>query len=294
MKRLLRQFLPWFVYPVVLIPAFLLHFILLGSEVSLLSSTFLPIIVATLLVTVLERLIPQRPSWQPTRDDIQTDLWFMLTVQLVLPKLLAFLAVLSLIEPLRDWNGNYVDIWPHHWPIAAQAVLLVVVGDFMRYWLHRAAHNVPLLWRLHAVHHSPDKLYWLNVGRFHPVEKGLQFIFDSLPFLFLGVHESVIALYFLFYSVNGFFLHSNIMLRYGVLNYLINTAELHRWHHSLRLSEANHNFGNNTIIWDLLFGTFYLPKDREVGTLGNNELHYPKNFIGQLHAPFHQRRDNDS
>ena len=61
--------------------------------------------------------------------------------------------------------------WPHGWPLGAQMVAMVLAVDFMRYWLHRACHTYAPLWRLHEVHHSPDILYTLNVGRFHPLEK---------------------------------------------------------------------------------------------------------------------------
>ena len=73
------------------------------------------------------------------------------------------------------------------WPIWIQAVLMVLVVDFLRYWLHRAAHQNDTLWRLHSVHHSVEQLYWLNTARFHPLEKALQMSLDSLPFLLMQV-----------------------------------------------------------------------------------------------------------
>jgi hypothetical protein len=102
---------------------------------------------------------------------------------------------------------------------------MVITVDLLRYWLHRACHRFHWLWRLHKVHHAPDILYALNVGRFHPVEKALHFCCDTLPFLLLGVAPEVIAGYFLLYSVNGFFQHSNVKLRYGWLNYLVGSAQ---------------------------------------------------------------------
>ena len=156
----------------------------------------------------------------------------------------------------------------HRWPLAAQVVLMILGADFLRYWLHRAMHTHPLLWRLHAVHHAPERLYWLNVGRFHPVDKAIQFLFDSLPFILLGVGADVVALYFVFYAINGFYQHSNGDVRLGLLNHLISGPELHRWHHSRVAAESNTNYGNNLIVWDILFGTRFLPSDREVGALG--------------------------
>jgi sterol desaturase/sphingolipid hydroxylase (fatty acid hydroxylase superfamily) len=163
---------------------------------------------------------------------------------------------------------------------------MILVVDFLRYWLHRAAHENKYLWQLHSVHHSVEQLYWLNTARFHPLEKALQMSLDSLPFLLMAVDERVLALYYIAYATNGFFQHSNIRLRFGVLNYVIGSAELHRWHHSRKPKESNANYGNNVIIWDLLFGTWYLPKDRDIQALGLQDRRYPRSFLAQMRAPF--------
>ena len=110
---------------------------------------------------------------------------------------------------------------------------MLLIADFGRYWLHRAFHKFGLMWRFHAVHHSPRRLYWLNVGRFHPIEKAVQYVFDALPFTLVGVSGDVLAGYFTFYAVNGFYQHSNCLVWLGRLNYVISGPELHRWHHSM-------------------------------------------------------------
>ena len=119
------------------------------------------------------------------------------------------------------------------------------------------------------MHHSVEQLYWLNTARFHPLEKALQMSLDSLPFLLMRCDaEGARALYYVAYATNGFFQHCNIELRYGLLNYIVGSAETHRWHHSRLPRESNANYGNTVIVWDLLFGTWYLPKEREVEQLG--------------------------
>ena len=210
----------------------------------------------------------------------------MLFVQALVPKVLAFLSALILLRYTQNSDLPISNYWPHHLPYWVQAIVMILVADFLRYWFHVACHKNSFLWRFHAVHHSPDKLYWINTGRFHPIEKAAQFLFDALPFILLGISESVLAFYFVFYAVNGFFQHSNIELRFGVLNYLISTAELHRFHHSRVASEANSNYGNNTIIWDVLFGTRYLPAGRNIEKLGLKNTKYPLSFLEQLKTPF--------
>jgi sterol desaturase/sphingolipid hydroxylase (fatty acid hydroxylase superfamily) len=219
---------------------------------------------------------------------VKTDLAFMTVVQLALPPLAGFLFAHALIGPARALDLPVAALWPHAWPIWSQAMAMVLAVDFLRYWLHRAAHENDTLWRLHSVHHSVQQLYWLNTARFHPIEKALQMMLDSVPFLLLGVDARVLALYYVAYSTNGFFQHCNVRLRYGVLNYIVGSAETHRWHHSREPREANRNYGNTVIVWDLLFGTWFLPDSREVGALGLREPHYPKSFWGLLKAPFTQ------
>ena len=200
--------------------------------------------------------------------------------------LLSLLVVVTAAETVAAGGWIPDGIWPHRLPIIIQVVLMMAIADFSRYWLHRACHSVGFLWRLHAVHHSPRQLYWLNAGRFHPIEKSIQYMVDSLPFILLGVSADVLALYFVLYAINGFFQHSNCAVRLGPLNYLISGPELHRWHHSKIIAESNANYGNNLIVWDLLFGTRFLPRDRQVGELGLIDRHYPHGFVAQVAAPF--------
>jgi sterol desaturase/sphingolipid hydroxylase (fatty acid hydroxylase superfamily) len=248
-------------------------------------SAYLPVIVcAAIVLPLLERIMPHRPDWRPDWKEWNTDALYTIIVQIAMPPLLALLVVLGLSELTNPYLHS--TIWPHHWPILAQGVLMVLLVDLMRYWVHRFAHTNPTLWRLHAVHHSPHRLYWLNTARFHPLEKVLHFTFDSLPFLLLGVNEYVLAFYFVCYAVNGFYQHSNVHLRLGVLNYIFSTAELHRWHHSRLLQEANNNYSNTTIIWDIVFGTYYHPRDRRLARTGIQNDRYPMSFGRQLLGPF--------
>ena len=281
-----RQLLPWVHYPLVVTTVFAMFAWFQSQGVSLILSTYIPVLVAAAAVTLLELFFPHRTAWQPPTEEIKTDLVFMTTIQLALPPLVSFLFVYLLIAPAQALDLPITGLWPHGWPIWAQAVLMVLVVDLFRYWLHRFAHQNDTLWRLHSVHHSVEQLYWLNTARFHPIEKALQMCLDSLPFLLMGVDERVLALYFMAYATNGFFQHCNIELRYGILNYVVGSAETHRWHHSRIPRESNSNYGNTVIIWDLVFGTWFLPRDRDIQDLGLQERNYPKTFLGLMRAPF--------
>jgi len=279
---------PWLIYPAVMATTFALFAVLQSIGAPLLVSTYLPGLIAAGIVTLLELAWPHRSDWRPLISEVKTDLGFMTIVQVALPPLVSLAFALMLVEPARALNLPIAGLWPHDWPIWLQAVLMIVVVDLLRYWLHRAAHENDTLWKLHSVHHSVEQLYWLNTARFHPLEKTLQMSLDSLPFLLMGVHQQVLALYFLAYSANGFFQHCNIELKYGFLNYIVGSAESHRWHHSRVPKESNANYGNTVIIWDLVFGTWYLPRTRDVQDLGLQDRAYPKSFWSLMRAPFVQ------
>jgi sterol desaturase/sphingolipid hydroxylase (fatty acid hydroxylase superfamily) len=280
----------WVVYPVLLGGALALLWALLVFGASLAWAPYIAVAIAGPLVILAERSLPYRQEWQASWADLTDDGMYLTIVQVALPLVLVWTVVWFLSEKL----GNAVvlfDVWPQHWPIWAQLLAKIVIGDFFRYWLHRAAHTWPLLWRLHAVHHQPEKLYTTNVFRFHPAEKTLQFLFDTLPFMLVGIGTEVLAYYFVFYSMSGLFQHSNCDVRLGWLNYLVSGPEVHRWHHSQAIAESNNNYAHSFVIWDLMFGTYFRPRGAEVARLGLHEPDYPRRFIGQLLAPFRSFSD---
>jgi sterol desaturase/sphingolipid hydroxylase (fatty acid hydroxylase superfamily) len=277
--------LPYVWYPAFLAISLATFFGLLASGASPLIAAYVPAIATGIAIVLLERRFPERDDWRPKRSDVLADAAFMGVVMVAVPRLLMAGAVVTLASFTQ--SRFMASAWPHHWPLAAQMMVMVLAVDLVRYWLHRACHAWMPLWRLHEVHHSPDLLYVLNVGRFHPLEKALHFSLDTVPFLFLGVGPEVFAGYFLLYSVNGFFQHSNVRLRYGWLNYVVGSAETHRWHHARDPREASCNFGNTTIVWDLLFGTWKLPGP--VNEIGIMDRRYPKGFMAQMAAPFRRR-----
>ena len=273
-------------YPVVIVLGFALYMALAGAGLHVTLASYGAALVGVCLIALHEVVLPYRRDWRPPAEDVHTDALFLIIVQVALPYLLAITVVIGLAEALRA-GGLTVDIfWPHDIPVVAQVAVMLLAADFMRYWLHRTFHQYPLMWRLHAVHHSPPQLYTINVGRFHPVEKSIQYAFDTLPFALLAVAPEVLAAYFVFYALNGFFQHSNCRVYLGPLNYIVAGPELHRWHHSRRAREMNSNFGNNLIVWDTLFKTRFLPKDRYVETIGLRNRRYPLGFLVQMKSPF--------
>ena len=278
-------------YPGVIVLGFLLYTTLTAAGWSVILASYAAVLTGAALVTLHEIRWPYRSEWRPSSGEVRADVSFMVAVQVALPYLLSVTLVLGLAKGLKAGGLIVSGLWPHELPVLAQAFLMLAVADFPRYWLHRAFHRFTFMWSLHAVHHSPHRLYWLNVGRFHPIEKAAQYAVDTLPFALMAVSPEVLSAYLVFYALNGFFQHSNCRVRLGPLNHLVAGPELHRWHHSVSAQESGHNFGNNLIIWDLLFGTRFLPRDREVGPLGLADRAYPAGFLAQMKTPFSKGPD---
>jgi len=275
---------PYLWYPLSVSGSIAAFSVLLAGGAPLTVATFAPVMAVAAVLMVLEARDPERLDWRPRASDLGNDTAFITLIQVILPRALTALAVLYAAAWTHELAAS--EWWPHDWPLAGQIVAMVLIVDFARYWLHRACHRFGFLWRLHKVHHSPDILYTLNVGRFHPLEKLLHWSLDTVPFLLLGVAPAVLAGYFLIYAVNGLFQHSNVRLRFGWLNYVVAGAELHRWHHARDPRHAAHNFSNTTAVWDLVFGTWYLSRRRVVDAVGIADRGYPKDILSQMLAPF--------
>jgi sterol desaturase/sphingolipid hydroxylase (fatty acid hydroxylase superfamily) len=108
------------------------------------------------------------------------------------------------------------------------------------------------------------------------------------PLVLLGADMRIIALHTLFTAIHGMFQHCNVDIRLGPLNWFFSMAELHRWHHSKHLEEANTNYGANVIFWDIVFQTRYLPQDRNPPTeIGIGDLpRFPTGYWAQILSPF--------
>jgi len=252
-----------------------------------------PVTAVYLLVMALERVIPFHRSWQESRGDIHVDFGHLIVsgaigLELLRPLMLGIAVGLGSLIVTAAPGGS----WPGGWPLVAQLVLALVIGEFFMYWAHRLGHEVEWLWRFHAVHHSAPRLYFLNAARFHPIDLAISNFAPFVPLVALGAGPEVLALFALFSAVHGVFQHANLPLRLGPLNWFFSMAELHRWHHSRALAEANSNFGQNLIVWDVVFGTRFLPTDREppedIGLTGLSA--FPMDYLGQLASPFTWRR----
>lgn len=238
-----------------------------------------------LLIAILERMMPHEKSW--LKDDQQT---FVNIAHTLLNKGIAQVVIAvslsaGLADALQPPAGSTDGFWPGNWPVLAQVILALTVAELGLYWAHRLAHEIAFLWRFHAVHHSVTRLWFVNTGRFHFVDSILS-IAMSQPLLYLmGAPAEIFLWVGAATAFIGILTHCNIEMRFGVLNYVVNTPGLHRWHHSMDKIEGDKNYGENLMVWDLIFATFYNPARRPPAIIG---IHgpMPSDFLGQLSQPF--------
>jgi sterol desaturase/sphingolipid hydroxylase (fatty acid hydroxylase superfamily) len=176
------------------------------------------------------------------------------------------------------------------WNPIVQVLVMFVLQDFMEYVAHVILHRVDFLWEFHKIHHAQDELSAPSTRHFHWLE---MIVFKPLiyfPFAMIGY--SIID-YFLFQitvqNIWGFFTHMNIKVKWGFLNYIVNTPETHAWHHAKNLpNKYGVNFASILVVWDLLFKQFYNPPGK-VPILGvSDQKNMPKTFLGQQLYPFKQ------
>lgn len=247
-----------------------------------------PTIFAYVVIASLERLFYWNRSWLHSNGDLKVDIGHLLVSGLLTTGLLEIpvrLMSIALAAGLAGWVGG--TLWPTTASLWIQLPLALVFGEFFLYWIHRLTHEVDWLWRFHAMHHSAPRLYFLNAVRFHPVDIAFSSFSPMIPLIVLGADARLIALFGLVSAIHGLFQHANLVLVLGPLNWIFSMAELHRWHHSRLLEESNTNFGQNLIVWDIVFGTRFLPKDREppsdIGIAGLPT--FPMDYLGQLLSP---------
>lgn len=179
-------------------------------------------------------------------------------------------------------------------PVALQAVVALVLADFVSYWIHRAFHHVPALWRLHAVHHSSRELDWLSSLRNHPLAEALARALGAVPLVVVGVDPKVVAGIAPLLGLWAILLHANVPWGFGPLRWVIATPLFHRWHHSAVREAIDKNFAGLFPVWDLLFGTWYVPVDAAGRTIeptvfGVADGSAPEGFVAQLVEPLRSR-----
>jgi lathosterol oxidase len=240
-----------------------------------------------LLFVPLERWAPLRPEQATFRRGWTTDLgWFFtshVTVQalsLVVMWPAAALAPRLAVPTLQAWVAAL--------PLVAQFAMIVFIADLTQYGLHRAFHEVPLLWRFHRVHHSSTTIDWLAGSRLHLVDVVATRGLVLLPLAVIGFAPSAIYAYLTFVSLHAVFIHANFRPRAAWLERAFVMPHFHHWHHADELAAVNRNYAVHLPWLDRIFGTAYEPTHWPTG-YGLAGGAAPDGVLAQLVWPFRRR-----
>lgn len=245
-----------------------------------------------LILLFLERVMPHEVEWTKPDGQIWADIAHTLVSKGTVQTLIVFSSVIGLAQLITPMgmpgNGPWPGLWPRAWPMWAQVLLAVVAAEFGLYWAHHIAHKWKPLWRFHAIHHSVKRLWVVNTGRFHFVDAIKSIVPAMAIMAALGAPMEVLTWFSAITAYVGVLTHCNVEMRFGWLSVIFNTPELHRWHHSRDLREGDKNFGENIMLWDWVFGTWFNEKRRPPVDIGIKD-DMPPRFRDQLVWPFKRR-----
>lgn len=212
----------------------------------------------------LERVFALHPAkiW---RKQFGVDLvWYFINT--LFPATVVAVALSGVTQALHRFNpGGYYSAVAA-WPFWVRLPLMLFVSDFGVYWGHRALHQIPLLWRFHAIHHSAEEMDWLVNTRAHPFDMVLVRVSGLTPMYLLGLAtvpatstiDPEVALVMIVSVLWNFFIHSNVRFRLGPLEALISSPMFHHWHHC----NDEHRHTNYAFVFpfiDRIFGTIWMP-----------------------------------
>ncbi|HLL96463.1 MAG TPA: sterol desaturase family protein, partial [Spirosoma sp.] len=208
------------------------------------------------LLVFLERKLPYRPGLPFFREGFWLDLVWYTLIQSYFLKILIFDYLIYPVDQRYGFSSLHLL---SGWPVWLQVLFFLVTHDFYIYWFHRWQHHHPALWRTHEAHHSGKHVDWLSGSRSHMVEIIINQTIEFAPIILLGADPAVVPIKALLDATWGMYIHSNINVKMGRLQYLLNGPEMHLWHHADHREVFHANFSTKFACWDWLFGTAYLP-----------------------------------
>ena len=240
---------------------------------------------STLIFVAIEKLFPLYKGQAVFRKEWQTDLKHFAVNHFIVG--LALLVVNFLLHHLFGWlQSSSFQQFVQHIYFVPQLLLCILVADMAQYWTHRAYHEVPFLWRFHAVHHSVKTMDWLAGSRQHMLELIFTRVCVLAPLYVLGFSEAVMNAYILVVGFQAVFNHANVHLPWGPLKYVIVTPNFHHWHHASDDEAIDKNYAAHYAFLDYFFGTAVKSTKKFPESYGVVGDYMPDGFVRQQMFPF--------
>lgn len=212
----------------------------------------------------LERLFGLHPA-KIFRKQVGVDLaWYF--INSLLPAVLIAIPLSALAQLLNGVDPWGFYSWVAGLPFWVKLLAAFVVNDIGTYWGHRATHAIPFLWRFHAIHHSAEHMDWLVNTRAHPFDLVFTRLAGLSGVYLLGLANTssyrldpVVAIVTVAGTIWSFFIHANVRIRLGPLEWLVSSPAFHHWHHT-NDKHRDRNFAAIFPFIDWIFGTSWLPK----------------------------------
>jgi len=249
----------------------------------------LVLVLAPPVLILIERLRPSIKAQPVFRREFSTDVgWYLiapLLQRIVAPLFVVFLVVLPVYMiadlPLSQYRYGFGPVAAL--PPVVQTLLALVLFDFCFYWHHRLFHR-PAFWNLHSIHHSSETLDWLSATRVHPVNEIGGQLLTVTPMILLGFTPAALLVLLPVLAATNLLLHANVDWDFGPFRRVIISPRFHRWHHSKEAAAKDKNFAAVFPVWDILFGTYYLPPEKPERFGVPEEI--PSGFWAQMRYPF--------
>lgn len=233
----------------------------------------------------LERLFAKHPEQPVFRYGWRTDLTYFFVTNFLVQ-----FTTLMTMQPAMiffDWARiSAIQKIVISLPFVVQFACVLLISDLTQYWVHRAFHKIPFLWRFHAIHHSAEAMDWIAGSRLHLVDAITTRATTYIPIYLMGFSGPALYSYVVWVVIQATFIHANVSWEFRPIRWLIATPAFHHWHHSSAPEAIDRNFSVHLSLIDRVFGTYHLPDAWPTAYGLASGRRVPLGYLRQFIMPF--------
>jgi sterol desaturase/sphingolipid hydroxylase (fatty acid hydroxylase superfamily) len=243
--------------------------------------TIWPLVAIVALAWVVERRHPIEPG--QSRSEILLD-YKLALANVVLKRAFAPLAGVIMAMGVNMAGGGFIALRADGWWLPLSLAIVIVTVDLEGYWLHRLQHSVPFMWSMHSMHHSAEAMNAATGARHYWVEQAIIAAFLPSAAMVFKIPDEVLRFVPYFYITEQL-AHMNAKIQLGALTLVFNNPQFHRIHHSVEPQHLDKNFCKALPIFDIIFGTAWIPGKDEFPRTGLPKKEKPASFLEGLVWP---------